>query len=126
MKKFRAWDKHLNKWSNPNDMAEKNYKNREIVRHDSEDSKLHVISHDDFIWMQYTGLKDKNGKEIYEGDITQHGVIVFENYGFCVELAPKDGMKQVESIAVYMSDLEVIGNIYEPKLSSDNLEIIEN
>jgi hypothetical protein len=83
------------------------------------------LDFDTYIWLQYTGVKDKNGKEIYDRYIInfpdnkyyQKSFVEFGNLGFQISI--KDGFCN-DFDADQWENFEVIGNIYEnPELLSE-------
>ncbi len=87
---------------------------------------------------QYTGLKDENGKEIYEGDIIEFsydmfvgyfdtfiakGKVVFEEGAFYVEVFENERITKDEAYLLYsinLDTIELMGNIYDnPELLAE-------
>lgn len=69
--KFRAWHKDIKEMFEVGQITLK----KEIWDYQPEDRKyigMSIPYQPSFILMQYTGLHDKNGKEIYEGDIVKY------------------------------------------------------
>lgn len=103
--KFRAWDTI-------------NYMSSSFTLQDLQDKKIQFIPN--LPIMQYTGLKDKNGKEIYEGDIikcydfgiTAIGIVVYKIDSFQIDWI-KNATGFNNNISVRIDKIEVIGNIFE-------------
>ena len=116
--KFRAWDTYKKIWTE--------YKIHEgIVFFLDKNTGVWVGKYDEgykeFDLMQYTGLKDMKGKEIYEGDILfetfreEYFKVVFENGSFRAEVD-----EYSLDLEDYANICEVVGNIYE------NAELMED
>lgn len=100
--KFRAWNKETKQMISWNSMLE--------LRN------LHKLLTLNFVEvMQYTGLKDKKGKEIYEGDIVQRGVILFDRGKFQGYYTESNGgiAENWEDDLYQERDIEVVGNMFE-------------
>lgn len=121
--KFRAWDKKKRKFIRLSALhIEESGENVGLVFDMSEHyistafsvgggRSLNLI---DGVLMQSTGLKDKNGVEIFEGDIgwddhqEVHGQVIFENGAFKYEWENIS-----EDLFEATDDIEIVGNIHE-------------
>ena len=116
--KFRAWDKALKSWTNYSiydDLLMYYYKHAECWETDQEGER--------FILCQYTGLKDNEDREIYEGDIVKAisfarwiGVVKYsdENQAFIFDdLDKKYRGKSTVFMNQFDDGFEILGNIYE-------------
>ena len=120
--KFRAWHIELKRWINLNgfDIAFKGCNNEGEVYGIYEQGNLNTFAKEDVQLMQYTGLKDKNGVEIYEGDIIPHPthgnlIVDFEPTMavFCFWKNKKSGLGYPMHFDLHTATWEVIGNVHE-------------
>ena len=127
--KFRAWDTENKEMLKVQelDFEDTFYGGRLSIRVDMYNDYFDM---EDMILMQYTGLKDKNGKEIYEGDIVKFrfkedreefpdliGYIEYQSTFAAFRIMSNQGSFKIDITEIKF--IEKIGNIY------DNPELLE-
>ena len=123
--KYRMWNEIVSRLCSVDGL----YFDREVVQYKDEVGVSRFIKFKNTILMQSTGLHDKNGKEVFVGDIIKctrgcpHEVYLEKEYGGkYIGGMPAVYLKGIREGYAWTGAEEIIGNIYEkPEL----LEVVE-
>lgn len=135
--KFRAYDKKWKRWILPEDITYYGGMGWSFERRENPEGDIietTELKHGEIAFMQYTGLKDKNGKEIYEGDIVKYQDNIYKancRSGCFMLDNIKNGKNNDKGYEIWDTHvwhtlfdwrhlLEIIGNIYEKKEKEKN------
>ena len=114
--RYRAWDS----WRKRMSVVDRIYIDTEGVRL-YDDFGEYWRNFRDIELMQSTGLKDKNGKEIFEGDIVKMAKDVYSEPTYYEVVRHRGGAYRLESkqhgceLWLRHTNCEVVGNVYENK-----------
>lgn len=130
--KFRAWDKIHKTMYKADDVNAIIFDGKDVCvqtvyfeRGLPLDRDVEYCDFDDIVLMQSTGLTDKNGKEIFEGDVVKMAKNVYSEPTYYEVVRHRGGAYRLESkqygceLWLRHTDCEIAGNIYE------NPELVE-
>lgn len=120
--KYRMWNRITSKLHHVDGL----YFDSKTVQYIDEVGILRFIKFENTILMQSTGLHDKNGKEIFEGDVITNGIDIVDikkhqTLGFYTIIYGRESFfgdsisieKFEEDVEEFTQTTEIIGNIYE-------------
>lgn len=107
--KFRAWNKKENKMIEPDDLGVSQAFS--LMEHLNGEAYKELLG-DDLVFMQFAGLKDKKGKEIYEFDLVKHPDLEIP---VLIEYSPMHGFLGNFPDGIVPVELQIVGNKYETR-----------